>query len=138
MDHPPDSKTSHHAISRLGVKAGGPARARALTPERRKEIARLGALARAAKHKRAPLKAVTGRDLVAILLSDTSRSFTKAELRKIVNDYGYKLDRRSRRYFHRRIDGWIVLPQGASGVLSAAAVRSHLQPLLEALDKLLL
>lgn len=42
------------ALSRLGAKKGGKARAAALSPEQRSEIARRASLARWAKYKKRP------------------------------------------------------------------------------------
>ena len=53
-----DMKKNPHAVAlgKMGGKRGGPARAAALSPERRKEIARLAVQARWTKAKQAKSK----------------------------------------------------------------------------------
>ncbi len=119
----------------LGGMRGGPARARSLSPERRSEIARLGAVARARRHARPALRSSGGETLVLALQTEPERTFTKPELRKIVRAFGYKLDRNSHRYWHPAIPGWITLPPGQRGILSVPMARELLRPLLDELGK---
>lgn len=119
----------------LGGMKGGPARAKSLSPERRSEIARLGAVARARRHARPALRNSGGETLVLALQTEPDRTFTKPELRKIVRAFGYKLDRNSHRYWHPAIPGWITLPPGQRGVLSVPMARELLRPLLDELGK---
>jgi hypothetical protein len=119
----------------LGGMRGGPARAKSLSSERRSEIARLGAAARAKKYARPSLQGSAGETLVLALRTEPDRTFTKPELRRIVRAFGYRLDRNSHRYWHPAIPGWITLPPGRRGILPVPIARELLRPLLDELGK---
>src|SRR6185369_7160916 len=100
--HPMEDKDAQRLRSKHGGQAGGRARARGLTPERRSEIARAAEAVRAKKYARPPLKSLSAEQLVRLLRTEPLRSFTRPELRKIVRGFGYHLDRASHRYWHPR------------------------------------
>jgi hypothetical protein len=124
-------RDAHRLRSRHGGLIGGPARARRLTPERRSEIARMGEAIRAKKYGRPVLRSLSPEQLMQLLRTEPTRSFTRPELRKIVRGFGYHLDRESHRYWHPGKPGWIVLPQGKYGIVAGLTARELLKPLLE-------
>jgi hypothetical protein len=119
--------------SQHGGEIGGPSRARHLTPERRSEIARIAEAARARKYARPPLRSLSPEELMRLLMTQPSRSFTRPELRKIVRGFGYHLDRSSHRYWHPGKAGWIALPLGKYGIIAGLVARELLRPLIDGL-----
>ncbi len=86
---------------------------------------------RAGRYERPALDSISPAELIQLLRTNPTRSFTRPELRKIVRGFGYHLDRASKRYWHPGVPGWITLPLGKYGLVGGMTARELLRPLLD-------